>query len=81
MTLTEALVNSLGPWVIEPSGFTSFLVLRVRKPWSLSRAASWFRVVVPAEYRSNIALMAPTSADTRWMPPGCSVLCRSHRRA
>ena len=37
MTLTEALVNSLGPWVIEPSGFTSFLVFRVRKPWSFSQ--------------------------------------------
>ena len=35
MTLTDALVKSLGPWVIVPSGFFSFLVFRVRKPWSL----------------------------------------------
>ena len=45
-------MNSLGPWVIVPSGVTSFRVLRVRKPWSLSHAASWFSVVVPEKYRS-----------------------------
>ena len=33
MTLTDALVNSLGPCVVVPSGLVSLRVLRVRKPW------------------------------------------------
>lgn len=72
MTLTDALVNSLGLCVMVPSGLASFRVLRVRKPWSLSHMASSFNVVVPAKYVLNISATASPSAGTMWMPPGCS---------
>ena len=77
MIRTDAVVNSLGPADRLPLASTSFLVLRVRKPWSLSHAASWLNVVVPIEYRLNISATAAASEARVRSPAGCSL---SHLR-
>ena len=47
LAVAESVVNNRGPQTSIPSGPGSFLVLRVRNPWSLSQMASWAEVAAP----------------------------------